>query len=78
MVGNFSHLISSELVDLDNICISGHSAGAHLACLTAINYPTLFRRFVGLAGPYDIRDHFGFEHQRGVEQASAMEPAMCI
>ena len=61
---------------MNNICISGHSAGAHLAALTVLHYPNLFTSFVGLSGVYDVRDHFGFEHQRAVEQASAMEPAM--
>eukprot|EP00475_Leptophrys_vorax_P018953 TRINITY_DN25899_c0_g1_i4.p1 TRINITY_DN25899_c0_g1~~TRINITY_DN25899_c0_g1_i4.p1 ORF type:complete len:188 (-),score=46.22 TRINITY_DN25899_c0_g1_i4:366-929(-) len=65
-----------DFADVRNLCISGHSAGAHLAALTVIEHPQLFTSYIGLSGVYDVRDHFGFEHQRAVEQASAMEPAM--
>lgn len=33
-------------------------------------------RFVGIGGPYHIADHYVHESSRGVENLSAMKPAM--
>jgi acetyl esterase/lipase len=67
----------ANIANVDHIVLCGHSSGAHLAALTCLESPFLgIHSFLGLAGVYDIRDHFGFEHSRAVEQLSAMEPAI--
>lgn len=37
---------------------------------------TTWCRFVGIGGPYHIADHYVHESSRGVENLSAMKPAM--
>jgi hypothetical protein len=37
---------------------------------------TMWCRFVGIGGPYHIADHYVHESSRGVENLSAMKPAM--
>jgi acetyl esterase/lipase len=70
------HALFRDLIDLNDLCICGHSVGGQLAAMTVINHPSLLKKFIGLAGVYDVQDHFGFEHQRCIEQASGLEPAM--
>jgi len=65
-----------------NIFFLGHSAGAQLGALLVLNEvigqegPILLKGFIGLAGPYDIRDHYKHEFTRGVENLSPMKPTM--
>eukprot|EP01133_Synstelium_polycarpum_P005631 gene5631-6500_t len=56
--------------DPDNITLMGHSAGAHITALYLTTRlvpgePFPIQNYIGLAGPYDINDHFLHEAYRG-------------
>lgn len=70
-----------------NICLIGHSSGAHISLLMLVNQIERrvtkgnhfigfdFTSYIGLSGPYDINHHFDYEAGRGVEELSPMKPA---
>eukprot|EP00026_Physarum_polycephalum_P011665 Phypoly_transcript_11905.p1 GENE.Phypoly_transcript_11905~~Phypoly_transcript_11905.p1 ORF type:complete len:320 (+),score=42.29 Phypoly_transcript_11905:205-1164(+) len=68
----------------DKIYFVGHSAGAHLGALVILRNALqggtkediTIKGFIGLAGPYDIRDHYEHEFKRGVEHLSPMKNTM--
>ncbi len=68
--------------DAERVTLLGHSAGAHLAACAvvrrSITPPPLpqLHAFVGVAGVYDVEEHFRYETQRGVQNLSTMEAAM--
>lgn len=69
--------------DPDKIFFMGHSAGAHLGALAILQNALQKKEnemevkgFIGLAGPYDIRDHYEHEFTRGVEHLSPMKTTM--
>lgn len=78
--------------DTSNIILMGHSAGAHLLSLCLIEKVKLenshdlqelwswrlnnIKAFFGLAGVYDIVEHYKHETFRGVHDLSPMRPAM--
>ncbi len=75
-----------------DIFLKGHSAGAHIVAQylvkrakmlegsliteNAFDSDVLIRGFIGLAGVYHIRDHYGHEAKRGVEKLSPMWKVM--
>ena len=65
-----------------SLVLVGHSAGAHLATLAVLKMveegraPPALRACVGLAGVYDVAEHYNFETRRGVQRLSTMEAAM--
>ena len=73
--------------DPENVTLLGHSAGAQLGLLEVLYRAGLGkgkgrrssrkqpRKFVGMAGCYDIRKHWWYEHGRGVHRLSTMERA---
>ena len=46
-----------------------------LAGIARHSFATTFERFVGLAGVYDIPNHYKYERTRGVERLSPLAPA---
>jgi acetyl esterase/lipase len=65
--------------DPARVTLLGHSAGAHLSALALLRRPSSappLHAFIGLAGVYDVAQHYGFEKQRGVHSLSTMEAAM--
>jgi|APGre2960657444_1045066.scaffolds.fasta_scaffold00026_28 acetyl esterase/lipase len=68
--------------DAARVSVVGHSAGAHLAASAVLSRarapPPLppLHAFVGIAGVYDVAEHFRFETWRGVQNLSTMEAAM--
>eukprot|EP01111_Echinosteliopsis_oligospora_P015890 TRINITY_DN6434_c0_g1_i3.p1 TRINITY_DN6434_c0_g1~~TRINITY_DN6434_c0_g1_i3.p1 ORF type:complete len:355 (-),score=43.02 TRINITY_DN6434_c0_g1_i3:15-977(-) len=77
--------ISKHGGDVKRMYFMGHSAGAHLGALTIMKqavFPELFKDkvhlegFIGLSGPYDLREYYIYEHKRGVEHLSPMKPTM--
>jgi acetyl esterase/lipase len=71
-----------ELLGPSNpISIVGHSSGAHIAVLAALQRqrknPTsvLCDKLVALSGVYDIPNHYEWETGRGVNEISALKPA---
>jgi acetyl esterase/lipase len=58
----------------------GHSSGAHICAMSVLRraqtrQAPLCDSFSGIAGVYNIRDHFEFERGRGVHEVSPMKPA---
>lgn len=62
------------------LVVSGHSSGAHISITATLSSllagKSLGVDFIlGLAGPYDIVDHYVFESNRNVQDLSPMKPA---
>lgn len=57
--------------------LMGHSSGTHISLLALqdVAFATTIDRFVGLAGVYDILNHYKYEKTRGVERLSPLAPA---
>jgi len=70
-------------INPNHIAIVGQSAGAHLGALSILKayqkrlrWLKRVRLFCGLAGPYDIGDHYRWESSRGIENLSPMGRCM--
>ena len=65
--------------DPSRVYLSGQSSGANVSALALVGNASgggvHCAGFIGMAGPYDIADHYAFESRRGVEKASMMELA---
>jgi acetyl esterase/lipase len=61
----------------NQISIVGHSSGAHIAVLAALQQQSsvLCDKLVALSGVYDIPNHYEWETGRGVHEISALKPA---
>jgi acetyl esterase/lipase len=86
----FHHMLGLEmkLCSQIEIVVCGHSSGAHIAVLSAVEIlrsemrsvdkidstlnRPLLHSVIGLSGPYDIVKHFDFESQRSVQHISPM------
>lgn len=59
--------------------VLGHSSGAHLAMLAALNYPQFtaensVQGIVGMSGVYDIEEQYQLEKIRGIDELSPLKP----
>ena len=65
----------------NQISVVGHSSGAHIAVLAALQQQQqeasvfLCDKLVALSGVYDIPNHYEWETGRGVNEISALKPA---
>ena len=60
------------------VVVVGHSSGAHISALQLFGMPGCrVDGFIGVAGVYDIGEHWLFEKSRGVHEISPMRPACC-
>jgi acetyl esterase/lipase len=67
------HLKSGR--DWSSITIVGHSSGAHIATLAALQREHLCDYLIGVSPVCDIPNHYDWESSRGVEEISALKPA---
>ena len=65
--------------DVSRVYVSGHSSGANVSALALLQGPCEGRPMcaglIGLAGVYDLVEHYAWETQRGVQAVSMMAPA---
>lgn len=58
----------------DDIILTGHSSGSHITLLTILRH-NLKTTFIGLAGVYNMHQHFVYESKRGLEVLSGLQAA---
>jgi acetyl esterase/lipase len=84
MVGEVSQALDWVLDEYSdqkkNIFLVGHSAGAHLCAMSLLerskNKKDMPDCFVGMAGVYDIEQHYEYERSRHVHHLSTMKRAI--
>jgi len=63
-----------------DVFLVGHSAGAHLCAMSLLERSTTMKDmpdcFVGMAGVYDIEEHYEYERSRQVHHLSTMKRAI--
>lgn len=57
------------------VTLAGHSSGAHIALLSIVDQMVSVDRWIGIAGVYNIAEHYRYERCRGVERLSPMSVA---